>query len=221
MVPPLRSSLLAGMPHAFSGRDGLASGVVLSDAQTVRVKQVHSATVVTADEALAASLEADAIVTDRANLALTIITADCAPVLLADEAARVIGAAHAGWRGAVGGILGHTVARMVDLGAEPSRIIAAIGPTIAQANYEVELAFRDRFEADAARFFAPGREGHLQFDLPGYCRQRLTRAGVEQIEDLAEDTYAQPARFHSYRRATHGGQATSGRQTSAIALSHG
>ena len=220
MLPPLRSALLSGIPHAFSARDGLADDAVLTGGQIVRVRQVHSAQVVSAAQALARESEADALVTDRPGLVLTIVTADCAPVLLADRQAGVVGAAHAGWRGAFGGVLENTIAAMEALGARSSRILAAIGPTIACRSYEVDTAFRERFQGDGSSFFRPGRPGHWQFDLPAYCRNRLRAAGVEQVDDLAEDTYSQPDLFHSFRRATHAGEATGGRQTSAIALSH-
>lgn len=220
MPASLQSALLSDLPHAFSQKDGLAGDAVLAAGRIARVRQVHSAQVVSADDALESEVEADALVTDRLGLALAIVTADCAPVLLADRQAGVIGAAHAGWRGALGGVLGNTVAAMEALGAQADRIVAAIGPTIARRSYEVDSAFRDRFESDAARFFTPGRAGHWQFDLPAYCRQRLNDAGVQQVDDLAQDTYSQPARFHSFRRATHANEATGGRQTSAIALPH-
>jgi len=221
MVPPLESTLLAGVPHAFSARDGLTGHLVLSAGKAVRVRQVHSTVVVNAQDAAHTTVEADAIVTDRAGLVLQIVTADCAPVLLSDAEAGVIGAAHAGWRGAVGGILANTVAAMERLGARPGRMVAAIGPTIAQESYEVDALFRDAFAQDAARYFTTGRAGHLQFDLPGYCAYRLRQARVTRIDDLTQNTYSQPARFHSYRRATHAGEPTGGRQTSAIALPHG
>ena len=221
MVPPLESKLLAGVPHAFSARDGLTGHPVLSTGEAVRVRQVHSAVVAEAQDAILTQVEADAIVTDRAGLILHIVTADCAPVLLCDEEAGVIGAAHAGWRGALGGILGNTVAAMERLGARAGRMVAAIGPAIAQKSYEVDASFRDAFPDDAARFFVAGRAGHFQFDLPRYCTDRLREAGVARIDDLMQDTYSQPARFHSYRRATHAGEPTGGRQTSAIALPHG
>lgn len=218
LAKPLHSALLSGIPHAFSAKDGLEGAAVLKAGEAVRVTQIHSARVVDMPEARTGPVEADALVTNRAGAVLQIVTADCAPVLLADAEAGVIGAAHAGWRGALGGVLGNTVAAMVALGARPDRIAAAIGPTIAQRNYEVDLAFRTAFEAGDETFFQPGKPGHLHFDLPAYCAHRLRAAGITLIDDLAEDTYSQPARFHSYRRATHAGQPTGGRQISAIAL---
>lgn len=214
----LRSPLLQGIPHAFSLKAGLAPGAVLGGATKVAVRQVHSARVVTADEALAGPVEADALVTDRRGLLLTIVTADCAPILLADREAAVIGAAHAGWRGAHGGILAATIAAMAALGARRERIAAAIGPTIAGASYEVDSAFRRLFADEDETFFMAAGEGHFRFDLPAYCRDRLALAGVTLVDDLSQDTYTQPQRFHSFRRATHLAQPTTGRQTSAIAL---
>ncbi len=206
------------MPHGFSTRAGLPGAGILAGAAMVRLTQVHSARVATLAGLPADAPEADAAVTDRPGLLLAIVTADCAPVLLADAAAGVVGAAHAGWRGALGGVLENTVAAMRELGADPRRIRAAIGPTIAQPSYEVDAALRERFAAGDARFFAAGRAGRWQFDLPGYVAHRLHGAGIEAIDDLAQDTYAQPDRFFSFRRATHDGEATGGRQTSVIGL---
>ena len=161
--------------------------------------------------------EVDALVTAQSGLVLGIVTADCAPVLLADDETGVVGAAHAGWRGAQAGVIGNTVAAMVDLGAERSRIVAAVGPCVAQVSYEVDAPFRAHFDAQDARFFAPGREGHWQFDLPSYVADRLRRAGVERVDVLGRDTYGEEDDFFSFRRATHRGQATGGRQISLIA----
>jgi len=214
----LKAASLGSIPHGFSTSAGLDVAQVLPGAPLVRLKQVHSSAVFAVTHPGEALPEGDALVTERAGLALGIVTADCAPVLLADPAAGVIGAAHAGWRGALGGVLENTVAAMVSLGAVPAGIVAAIGPTIAQASYEVDEGFRGAFDDDDARFFAPGRPGHCQFDLPAYVTHRLQAAGVGQVEDLGEDTYAQPGRFFSYRRATHQAQPTSGRQISIIGL---
>lgn len=158
------------------------------------------------------------MVTKETDIRLAIVTADCAPVLLHDADAGVIGAAHAGWRGAHGGVLENTVAAMETLGARPDRISAAIGPCIAQASYEVDDAFRAKFESAAHRFFEAGREGHWQFDLEGYAAWRLSLAGVEDIDRLSLDTYANESRFYSYRRSTHRAEPTDGRQFSAICL---
>ncbi|RDC61066.1 Laccase domain protein [Alteripontixanthobacter maritimus] len=182
--------------------------------------QVHSAeaVIVEAPWSHENRPRADAVVTAVPQLLLGIVTADCAPVLLADAQAGVVAAAHAGWRGATGGILEATVAAMEQAGARPSRIVAAIGPCIAQASYEVDEAFRANFSAADDRFFAEGHGGHWQFDLPAFCAARLHAAGVTQVSDCAEDTYSQPDRFYSYRRATHLGEATYGRQISVIGL---
>lgn len=166
--------------------------------------------------------QADAVVTRRPGIALGIVTADCAPVLLADAAAGVIGAAHAGWRGAVAGVLEATVAAMERLGAARARIRAAIGPCIAQASYEVGPELRDAVLArseENARFFAPGRrEGRWQFDLPGYCAARLGALGLGRVEALGVDTLAEEDRFFSHRRRTLSGGGPIGHQLSAIAL---
>jgi len=142
-------------------------------------------------------------------------------VLLADRAAGVIGAAHAGWKGALGGVTDAVIAAMEALGAERGRIAAAVGPCIAQASYEVDTVFQDRFCADHpgnAAFFAPGRSGHAQFDLEGYVAMRLTSAEIVTVERLGLDTYADPAGFFSYRRATHENAPSYGRQLSLIGL---
>jgi polyphenol oxidase len=165
---------------------------------------------------------ADAIVTRTPGLAIGVTTADCGPILLADPAAGVIGAAHAGWRGALTGIVEATVAAMEQLGAERSRIHAALGPMIRQRNYEVGADLIARFAAensDSRRFFAPGpREGHALFDLAGFIGMRLARAGVQQFEDLELCTYADPGRFFSFRRSSHQAEADYGRHVNAIAL---
>ena len=218
MSTSLKAASLGSIPHGFSTSAGLDVADILPGAPLVRLKQVHSSAVFAVTHADKPLPEGDALVTDRPALALGIVTADCAPVLLADPAAGVIGAAHAGWRGALGGVLENTVAAMVSLGAEPANIVAAIGPTIAQASYEVDKGFRDAFEEEDARFFVSGRPGHCQFDLPAYVAHRLQAAGVGLVEDLGEDTYAQPGRFFSYRRATHRSQPTNGRQISIIGL---
>jgi hypothetical protein len=165
---------------------------------------------------------ADAMVTDRPGIALGVVTGDCAPVLFADTAAGVVGAAHAGWRGAVAGVLEATLAAMVALGAAPERVTAAVGPCIQQASYEVGADLRAavlaRDDADA-RFFAPGRRAaHWQFDLPGYCAARLAAAGVAAIDVLPHDTLNDEARFFSHRRRTLAGGGLIGHQISIITL---
>lgn len=214
----LRSALLQDVPHGFSTREGLFAHDIAGGGMLLQAKQVHSAEVVVVTEPWDAPPEADALVSGRNGLVLGIVTADCAPVLLADPEARVIGAAHAGWRGALGGVIGNTVAAMVELGARRTRIRAAIGPCIAQSSYEVDEDFRAHFAPDDSGYFEPGRAGHWQFDLPGYVAARLRAAGIATIDDLARDTYADAARFHSYRRAMHAREPNTGRQTSVIAL---
>jgi polyphenol oxidase len=165
--------------------------------------------------------KADALVTRTPGLALAIATADCGPILFVDPAARVIGAAHAGWKGAFGGVLENTLAAMERLGAARSRIHVALGPMLGPLNYEVMTEFVQRFaQADSAnaRFFAPGQPGHAQFDLPAYIRARLLAAGAGHIEDTGLCTYADEARFYSYRRATHRAEPDYGRLMAAISL---
>ncbi|HVI64726.1 MAG TPA: peptidoglycan editing factor PgeF, partial [Bradyrhizobium sp.] len=165
--------------------------------------------------------KADAIVTASAGLAIGITAADCGPVLLVDPTARVIGAAHAGWKGALTGILESTIEAMEKLGAERSGMVAAIGPLIRQQSYEVGAEFIERFldaDADNAAYFIPaGRDGHAMFDLAGYIRMRLENAGVLMIDDLGVDTYSDE-RFYSYRRSVHRKEADYGRHVHAIAL---
>lgn len=183
------------------------------------LRQVHSARVVTADAAQRP--EADALVTDRPGIGLAVLTADCQPVLFADTEAAVIGAAHAGWKGALAGVLEATVAAMVALGARASRIKAVIGPTISQAAYEIGPEFHANFtqqDPDSERFFVHDRDGHARFDLPGYGLDRLRRAGVEQAFWSGHCTYGDPARFFSCRRAAHAGEADFGRLISIIRL---
>lgn len=185
------------------------------------VNQVHSVNVVVVTGPTADRPAADAMVTDRPGVALSILTADCQPVLLADPQAGVIGAAHAGWKGALGGILEGTVAAMERLGARADRITAVIGPTISQRAYEVGPEFFDRFMAEddgAARWFANGAGDRYLFDLPGYGLHRLRAAGVGQAEWTRHCTYSDPARFFSYRRSVHQREADYGRLISVIRL---
>jgi polyphenol oxidase len=186
--------------------------------------QIHSPNVVVADKPWPADARprADGVVTQIAGLAIAASTADCGPVLFADPEARVIGAAHAGWRGALGGVVEATIAAMEALGATRSRIHAAIGPMIRQANYEVGADLVAQFtSADAAngRFFVPAaRPGHSMFDLAGFVMSRLKRAGIGVCEDIGLCTYADPARFYSFRRTTHRGEPDYGRHLNAIVL---
>ncbi|WEK44185.1 MAG: peptidoglycan editing factor PgeF [Candidatus Sphingomonas colombiensis] len=247
-----RAAALEGVAHGFLGRrggvstglhDGLnvgtgsadeaeaiaenrrrATEAVLPGATLVTLYQVHSAECVTVRAPFDHALRphADALVTDRPGLAIGVLTADCAPVLLADREAGVVGAAHAGWKGALAGVTDTTILAMEALGARRDRIAAAVGPCIARASYEVDLAFRQRFEqadAENERFFADAREGHAQFDLEAYVAYRLAAAGLMRIETLGLDTYADPTRFFSYRRATHRGEPDYGRQIAIIGLS--
>ena len=186
------------------------------------VHQIHSPDAVVAETAWNGDRpKADAIVTRTEGLAIGITTADCGPVLFVDPAARVIGAAHAGWKGALTGILESTVDAMEKLGADRSGIVAAIGPLIRQHSYEVGPEFVERFldaDAEHARFFLPGeRDGHAMFDLAAFIRMRLENAGVLMIDDLGVDTYSDE-RFYSYRRSVHRKQADYGRHVHAIAL---
>jgi len=186
--------------------------------------QIHSPDVIVAEKPWPPDSRprADAIVTRVPGLAIGISTADCGPVLLADPQARVVGAAHAGWRGALAGVLEATIDAMERLGAQRTRIVAALGPMISQQNYEVGADLLERFTAvapDNARFFtASVRAHHAQFDLPGYIVDRLRRAGVAQVENVALCTYADAERFYSYRRTTHHREPDYGRHISAIAL---
>jgi YfiH family protein len=194
------------------------------DGSLVTAFQIHSpnAVVATRPWARSEAPRADAIVSRTLRLAIGVTVADCGPILFAEEEAGVIGAAHAGWRGALDGIVEATVAKMQELGAARRRIIAAIGPLIRQPSYEVGPEFVTRFlaaDAGFGRFFVPShREGHALFDLPGFIVTRLEAAGVGMIDDLGFDTYADEARFFSYRRTTHRGEADYGRHIAAIAL---
>lgn len=193
-------------------------------AALVGLTQVHGAVAVrvTAPWVPGAGARADAMVTDRPGVALGVITADCAPILLVDAAAGVVGAAHAGWRGAVGGIIEATVAAMSAIGAEPRRIAVAIGPCIAQASYEVGpdlYAAVLRASPGAGRYFIPGGQAdHWQFDLAGYCAHRLTAADITCIDRLDCDTLADETRFFSHRRRTLAGGGPIGHQISIISL---
>ncbi len=188
----------------------------------VTAYQSHSATVATVEAVPQDNIKADAMVSKTPGLALGILTADCAPVLLVDPEAGVIGALHAGWKGAVAGIVANTVAAMAALGAQAGNVRAAIGPCIAQRSYEVGADLHDAVMgnfAEAGGFFAPStNKNHWQFDLAGFVTARLNDAGVGRVEDVGCDTYADEARLYSYRRATHRGEVDYGRQISLIAL---
>jgi len=190
----------------------------------VTARQVHSAKAVVVDKPWGPDdgPEADALVTKQKGIALGILTADCTPVLLADARAKVICAAHAGWRGAKGGVLEAAVEAMRTLGAKPQRIIAVMGPCIRQGSYEVGAELREAFLAESATsesFFAPSRRpGHFLFDLPTYVYRRLDAMGLKEVQMLQIDTLREPDRFFSHRRATLLGEPGSGRNLSAIVL---
>ena len=247
----LTSDMLAPVKHGFfSRRGGASSGVFaglncgygssdqteivtlnrrrVADAMDVApealvgIHQVHSPDVLTVDAPLTGDKpKADALVTATPRLALTILTADCQPVLFCDPDANVIGAAHAGWRGALDGVLEATLDAMEALGATRENTRAVIGPSISQAAYEVGPEFLDAFMAESSensRFFANGTEDRMQFDLPAFGLHKLRQAGVGQAEWTRHCTYSDPDRFYSYRRTTHAKEADYGRLISAIRL---
>ncbi|HET6942641.1 MAG TPA: peptidoglycan editing factor PgeF [Sphingomicrobium sp.] len=248
-VDVFRSDLLEEVPHGFFGRRGGVSegemwglnvgygsgddpdriaenrrraiAAVLPGSSLATVHQIHSPEVVYVDKAWPQDERprADAMVTDRPGLLLGVLTADCAPVLFADEAAGIVAAAHSGWRGALGGVNEATIEAMESLGAKRERIVAAIGPSIAQQSYEVDDGFRANFlrqNAANERFFIAGPAGKPHFDLPGYILERLSAARIEKAEALALDTYSDPDRFYSYRRSTHRNEPSYGRQIGMI-----
>jgi len=250
-VEVIRAPALGDVPHGFLGRRGGVStgelaglnvgfgsqddrvaiaenrrravAAVMPGADLVTLHQIHSAEVVYAEDPWPQDQRprADAMVTDRPNVLLGILTADCAPVLFVDADAQVIGAAHAGWRGALAGVTDATIAAMGQLGADRHRISAAVGPCIAQLSYEVSDDFRAQVlarEPGTERFFIESATGRPHFGLQAYLIHRLLVAGIEQVEALQLDTYAEPDRFYSYRRATHRGEADYGRQVSLIGL---
>jgi hypothetical protein len=242
-----RHALLEGVPHGFFGSAGgthqfgfggpgdpadvralraAAADAIRPGGVLAAPHQVHSPDVVTVtapwDDAATGRPVADALVTSTPGVVLGIVTADCGPILFADPQAGVVGAAHAGWRGAVDGVLENTVAAMEALGARRAGIIAVLGPTIAQPSYEVDPPFRARFSDDFERFFAPAPErdgaARWHFDLPGFIGARLSAAGIGHFADAGRDTFSHVARYHSHRRATRAGLADYGRQISMIAL---
>ena len=247
MIDVIRAAALGDVAHGFLGRAGGVStgalsglncgwgsgddraaiaenraravAAVLPGARLVTVHQVHSADVVVAGDWPDDNRPpADALVSDRPGTLLGILTADCAPILLADVEAGVIGAAHAGWRGAVAGVAASTIAAMEQLGAKRARIAAAVGPCIAQRNYEVDHDFAERLDPENDHFFTDGPAGKPHFDLERFVVASLAAAGITRIEALGLDTYAAPDRFFSYRRATHAGEPDYGRQLSLIGL---
>ncbi|SMY05922.1 peptidoglycan editing factor PgeF [Flavimaricola marinus] len=246
----ITSDALSPLRHGFFGRSGGASSGVFSglncgygssdqkeaiginrarvaEAMGVSpealagVHQIHSADVVTVTDVREERPPADAMVTATPGVALSVLTADCAPVLFADKDAGVIGAAHSGWKGALGGVLEATIEAMEALGADRDGIAVVIGPTISQRAYEVGPEFLDAFLAEdheAARFFANGEGDRMQFDLPGFALWRLRTAGVGHAEWTRHCTYSEPSRFFSYRRTTHAREADYGRLIAAIRL---
>lgn len=210
--------------HVAENRARMAAAVGVEPHRFITAYQIHSPQVVVAEAPWPADARprADAIVTRMRALAIGVTTADCGPVLLADPDARVIGAAHAGWRGALSGVVEAAVEAMERLGAERPHIRAALGPMIRQPNYEVGPDLIARFTAEdpaSHRFFAPAeRDGHALFDLAGYIAARLTLAGIHQVEDVGLCTYADDGRFFSFRRTTHRAEPDYGRHVNAIAL---
>jgi len=249
LAPAFTASNLKGARHGFFGRQGgVSTGIYATlnagtgskdDADAVRtnrariadamqvapthligVHQVHSPTAVFIDAPWSGERpQADALVTKTPGLAISVLTADCTPVLLIDAKAGVIAAAHAGWKGAIGGVLENTVALMRTHGA--NKIIAAIGPCIHQRSYEVGPEFRDRFiseSADYDRFFVAGSDAKFQFDLPAFCAARLADSGISDIEIAPLDTYSEEPLLFSHRRSVHGREDGYGRNCAAIAL---
>jgi YfiH family protein len=213
--------------HVRENRAIIAAEIGVAPEKLLSLYQIHSPLCVVVDEpwALADRPQADAMVTDRAGVALGILTADCAPVLfygVKEGGAPVIGAAHAGWKGAVGGALDATIAQMLDLGVQAGSLHACIGPCISKSSYEVgEEFFRQFVEQDdaAEHFFGSARqEGHYMFDLAGFCAYRLSGAGVKFVYINDNDTYSNENKFFSYRRTTHREEPDYGRQLSVIAI---
>ena len=208
--------------HVLTNRERVANYFDVDAKHLLTLHQTHSA--------LAHSIcapfsdtppEGDAMATSTPGIVLGILTADCTPVLFADAQAGVIGAAHAGWKGAYGGILEATIVAMERLGAQRERITTAIGPCIAQTSYEVGEEFYERIVSASganAAFFSPGQPGKWQFDLPGYVAAQLSKSGITVIQDLARDTCSDALHFFSYRRATLRGEPSYGRQLSCIML---
>jgi YfiH family protein len=250
-LPLLTSPALGAIAHGFTGRRGgvstglvaglnvglgsdddpaavaqnrrLATEAILPGAALVTLHQVHSADVIRVNAAIPIDdrPKADAMITDRPGLLLGVLGADCPPILFADEPAQIIGAAHSGWKGAFAGVGEATVAAMEKLGADRSRIVAAIGPCIQQKSYEVDSGFYVRFcEADPEneRFFREGRPDHYQFDLEGFIAARLAGCGIGTVHVSGVDTYSDADSYYSFRRATHRGEPDYGRQMGAIGL---
>lgn len=247
MLTPVTSDLLRGVPHGFFTREGgVSEGIYaglnggqgsrdtneavaenrrrirehLGAEELVSVWQVHS------PDALAVTgpwqgerPKADAMVTNRPGVAIGVLTADCTPVLFSDREAGIVGAAHAGWKGALGGVLEATLDRMEEMGADRARVQVGVGPVISQRAYEVGPEFVERFmdeDPDWARFFAGGQGDRAMFDLPGFCLMRLREAGVDRAEWTGHCTYSDEKRFYSYRRSCHRDEPDYGRLVAAI-----
>jgi YfiH family protein len=210
--------------HVAENRARMASALGVRPDNFLSCYQIHSPEVVTVERAFApdARPRADALVTRVPGIAVGVSTADCGPILFADADARVVGAAHAGWRGAFTGVIEATIAAMEKLGADRDNIVAAAGPMIRQANYEVGPEFVERFNANNTanqRFFTPSaKDGHAMFDLAGYIQARLASAGITRVEDIGRCTYADDVTFYSYRRSVHRNESDYGRHINAIAL---
>ena len=248
-LSPILADSLNGVTHGFFTRQGGASTGIyaslnggqgsqdtaqavdenrarisahLGVARLISVHQVHSDRAeVVSGSWQGAKPQADAMVTNRPGVGLAILTADCAPVLFADRDAWVIGAAHAGWKGALTGVLEATIAAMIGLGAQRERIAAVVGPTISQVAYEVGPEYVERFldeDPEHGRFFAGGRGDRAMFDLPGFCLHQLREAGIGSADWTGHCTYADEDRFYSYRRTVHRGELDYGRLVAAIAL---
>ncbi|MFH6784390.1 MULTISPECIES: peptidoglycan editing factor PgeF [Methylobacterium] len=214
--------------HVHENRRRMTAELGVAPENLVSLYQIHSPEVVVVEAPFAERPRADAMVTRVPGLALGILTADCGPILFADPENRVVGAAHAGWKGALTGVIEATLAAMEALGAARAATVAVLGPTIGATAYEVGPEFRERFEAadaENARFFAtsgssesPTRDAHSLFDLPAYIVARLGRAGIGEVANVGLCTYSDPDRFFSYRRTTHRAEPDYGRLVSAIAL---
>jgi YfiH family protein len=214
--------------HGFFSKEGnkaedAADALGLDAEDIAMLKQVHGVRTVVLDAPWGDDMpDADAVVTTQQDIGLAIRTADCAPVLFADREKPVVGAAHAGWRGALDGVLEDTIAKMTAQGAAVSTITAVIGPCIRQESYEVDDSFKKTFtdkDADSAAFFKAGaRDGHHQFNLPGYVHHRLKRAGITDVVEVEHDTLAMRDVYFSHRRGTLAGKKEDGRQLSVIAI---
>ncbi len=231
-LEPACAEALRGVPHGFFGRESEDMGgapfaaeceAILPGAKLALLRQTHSPQAIIVGDVWDDNQrpEGDALATKEPGVLLGIVTADCAPILLADRENGVIGAAHAGWRGALHGVTDAAIAAMERLGANRARVTAAVGPCIAQANYDVGDDFGTAFltaNRRNARFFRQGKAGKALFDLEGYVMARLVEAGIAAVEAARRDTYTEEDRYHSYRRDAHRGVVCAGRQVSLIGL---